>query len=319
MQPSAQGLQPASGFERLLRAEQNRRGLSLPAWCFLELGPPIDSANLTQAHWQAMQRAIVTAVDEQGCSGVLVLHGTDTLAYSAAALTFIVQDLPVPVVLTGSMKPAAQAGSDAWDNLFGALQRLATGAAKGVQLYFNGVLLHGARASKSKSEAFDAFAASARPALKRASAKSLAALHYRVPRRSVQLAVLPVYPGLSADTLRALLANGCEALLLECYGSGTGPADNPEIMQILREAQQRGVLLAAISQCPAGAIDFGVYAAGSALAQIGLCDGGSLSREAALGKLYSLLGCSLPIDQARQLFSQELCGEFGGLVERFVS
>lgn len=309
MLPSAQGLQPATGFEQHLRDEQAKQGLKLPAWRFVELSPPIDSANLTQAHWQAMHRAIVEAVDKQGVSAVLLLHGTDTLAYSAAALSFMLMDVPVPVVLTGSMKPAAEAGSDAWGNLFGALQAIVRGAARGVQLYFNGKLLPGVRASKLSSEALDAFAASCRPKSGELAVQAPAALHYRVPRRSVKLAVLPFYPGLAPSTLRAVLSDDCEALLLECYGSGTGPADNPQIIQLLDQAQQRGVLLAAISQCPAGAINFGVYAAGSALAQIGVCDGAGMSREAALGKLFSLLGVDLPIDQARQMFSQNWLGE----------
>lgn len=310
MQMSAAGLAPASGFEARLRAEQAAHPeRPAPAWQFAELLPPLDSANMTQANWLAMRDAIVHAVDEDGCDAVLLLHGTDTLAYSAAALSFLLLGLGVPVVLTGSMQPAGVPGSDAWPNLFGALALLARGVAPGVHLYFHAQLLHGARASKLKSEAFDAFQDTRRPRHGQAVEALPGALHYRQPRRPVALAVQPLFPGLSATQLRALLASGAEALLLECYGSGTGPSDNPEILAALLEAHARGVVLAAISQCAQGHVEFGVYAAGSTLAQTGLVSGGGMSREAALGKLFSLLGAGLAQAEVERLFAIDLCGE----------
>ena len=113
MQASADGLAPASGFEARLRAQQAlEQGRQLPNWVFRELLPPIDSANMRQANWLAMVAAIRQAVEQDGCDAVLVLHGTDTLAYSAAALSFLLLGLPVPVLLTGSMQPAGVPGSE---------------------------------------------------------------------------------------------------------------------------------------------------------------------------------------------------------------
>src|SRR5690606_15596678 len=238
MEMSEAGLTPASGFEARLRAEQALHPeRPAPAWQFRELSPPIDSANMRQANWLAMRDAIVQAVDEDGFDAVLLLHGTDTLAYSAAALSFLLLGLQAPVVLTGSMLPAGAAGSDAWPNLFGALAALHQGCLQGVHLYFDGQLLHGARASKLKSEAFDAFAGMARPRHAARAEELPAALHYRQPRREVSLAVLPLFPGLSAEQLRAGLS-GVHGALLECYGSGTGPSDDAEFLAVLREARQ---------------------------------------------------------------------------------
>ena len=310
MQMSASGLIPASGFEARLRAEQAAHPeRPAPDWLFQELLPPLDSANMTQANWLSMRDAIVAGVDQQGCDAVLLLHGTDTLAYSAAALSFVLLGLPVPVILTGSMQPAGVANGDAWPNLFGALALLTSGVAPGVHLYFNGSLLHGARASKLQSEAFAAFAESPRPRHGERLAELPAALHYRQPRRPVSLAVQPLFPGLGAAQLRAVLDSGVEALLLECYGSGTGPADNAELLAALEQAHARGVVLAAISQCPQGHVEFGVYAASSQLASVGLVSGGGMSREAALGKLFSLLGAGLPTAEVERLFALDLCGE----------
>jgi L-asparaginase len=310
MQTSADGLVPATGFEARLRAEQAARPEHpVPAWVFRELLPPIDSANMNQGHWLAMRDAIVAAVTEDGCDAVLLLHGTDTLAYSAAALSFLLLGLDLPVVLTGSMQPAGVEGSDAWDNLFGALAALAGGIAPGVHLYFHGRLLHGARVSKRKSEAFDAFAEVARPRHGQKAAELPAALAWRQARRPVNVAVLPLFPGIQAVHVQALLASGVQALLLECYGSGTGPADDEALITALREAHARGVVLGAISQCAEGHIEFGVYAAGSQLAATGLVSGGGMTREAALTKLFALLGAGLTPAEVEHWFALDLCGE----------
>lgn len=310
MQMSAAGLAPASGFEARLRAEQTAHPeRPAPHWVFAELLPPLDSANMTQAHWLAMRDAIVAGVEEQGCDAVLLLHGTDTLAYSAAALSFLLLGLNVPVILTGSMQPAGVVDGDAWPNLFGALALLAAGVTPGVWLFFNGQLLHGARVSKLRSEAFDAFAVQPRHRVGERAASLPATLGYRVHRQPVNIAVLPLYPGVLASHADALLNTGTQALLLECYGVGTGPSDNAQLLAVLKAAHERGVVLAAISQCPQGHVEFGVYAAGSALLSTGLISAGGMTREAALGKLFGLLGAGLNQRDVEQWFALDLCGE----------
>lgn len=123
MLQTPQGLAPAGGFEARMRDHLQSLGDAPDLrWRFAELQPPLDSANMTQGNWLAMRDAIVAALDA-GHDGVLLLHGTDTLAYSAAALSFLLLDLPIPVLLTGSMLPAGAPGSDAWDNLVGATSR----------------------------------------------------------------------------------------------------------------------------------------------------------------------------------------------------
>jgi len=263
---------------------------------------------MQQHNWLAMRDAIVTAVDA-GHDGVLVLHGTDSLAYSAAALSFLLLGLPVPVLLTGSMLPAGAPGSDAWDNLCGALRQFEQGLEDGVQLYFHGQLLHGCRASKLRSEAFDAFAALPRPREGSRASEMPEALGYRQQRQSVNLAVMPVYPGLQAEHLRGVLDTGVQGLVLECYGSGTGPSDDQALLDVLRAARQRGVMLVAISQCPQGSVVFDTYAAGNRLRAAGLVSGGGMTREAALGKLFGLLGAGLDVEAAEQWFALDLCGE----------
>jgi L-asparaginase len=309
MQMSAAGLAPASGFEARLRAQQALETRQLPEWTFRELLPPIDSANMNQHNWLAMVAAIRSGIEQDGCDGVLLLHGTDTLAYSAAALSFLLLGLGVPVVLSGSMLPAGAEGSDAWGNLFGAMHALQAGISPGVHLYFNGELLHGARVSKLRSDAFDAFHVLPRQRQSARAESIPASIDYRQARQPVNLAVLPFYPGIQAGHLSALLDSGVQGLLLECYGSGTGPADDGELLGVLKAAHERGVVMAAISQCPHGHVEFGVYAAGSQLASAGLISAGGMTREAALGKLFALLGAGLNQAEVEHWFALDLCGE----------
>jgi L-asparaginase len=122
MQASANGLAPASGFEARMREYlHSQPELVVPQWRFREMSPLIDSANMTPAYWQQLREAVVDAVDVQGCDSVLILHGTDTLAYSAAAMSFQLLGLHARVCFTGSMLPAGVTDSDAWENLSGAL------------------------------------------------------------------------------------------------------------------------------------------------------------------------------------------------------
>lgn len=294
MQMSADGLAPASGFEARMRTQQASENASeLPQWSFRELLPLIDSANMNPGHWLALRDEIVTAVEAHGHDAVLVLHGTDTLAYSAAALSFLLLGLDVPVVLTGAMQPAGVAGGDAWPNLFGAMRALHRGVAPGVHLYFDGQLLHGARCSKLRSDAFDAF--QVLPRQRQAEHVGISALiDYRQARERVNLAVLPLHPALQASHLSALIDGGVKGVPL---------------MAVLRDAHARGVVLAAISQCPQGHVQFGVYAAGSRLAEVGLVSCGGMTREAALGKLFALLGAGLTQAEVEHWLARDLCGE----------
>ncbi|WP_248748410.1 asparaginase [Pseudomonas sp. MWU15-20650] len=306
MQASANGLAPASGFEARMR--EQLADLAVPAWRFREMSPLIDSANMTPAYWQRLRVAVVEAMDE-GCDAVLILHGTDTLAYSAAAMSFQLLGLPAPVVFTGSMLPAGVPDSDAWENVSGALQALGKGLAPGVQLYFHGALMAPTRCAKIRSFGRHPFAALQRNGGV-AKAESLpAALDYRQPKALANVGVLPLVPGIDAGQLDALINGGVQALVLECFGSGTGPSDNPAFLASLQRAHELGVVVVAITQCHEGGVELDVYEAGSRLRGVGVLSGGGMTREAAFGKLQALLGAGLTINEVRRLVELDLCGE----------
>ncbi|QJI18392.1 MULTISPECIES: asparaginase [unclassified Pseudomonas] len=306
MQASANGLAPASGFEARMREQLAH--LPAPAWRFREMAPLIDSANMTPAYWQRLRSAVVEAVDE-GCDAVLILHGTDTLAYSAAAMSFQLLGLPAPVVFTGSMLPAGVPDSDAWENVSGALAALGEGLAPGVHLYFHGALMAPTRCAKIRSFGRHPFAALQRNGGVAKAQALPAALDYRQPKALANVGVLPLVPGIDAGQLDALVDSGIQALVLECFGSGTGPSDNPAFLASLQRAQDRHVVVVAITQCHEGGVELDVYEAGSRLRGVGVLSGGGMTREAVFGKLQALLGAGLSNDEVRRLVELDLCGE----------
>ena len=310
MQASVNGLAPASGFEaRMGDYLASQPQLQVPEWLFREMSPLIDSANMTPAYWLRLRTAIIEAIEQDGCDSVLVLHGTDTLAYSAAAMCFQLLGLPAPVVFTGSMLPAGVTDSDAWENISGALTALAQGQPHGVQLYFHGELLAPTRCAKVRSFGRNPFVA-----LKRNGGVTKAdalpkALAYNQPQREANVGVLPLVPGIGAAQLDGLLASGIQALVLECFGSGTGPSDNPTFLASLQRAQENDIVVVAITQCHEGGVELDVYEAGSRLRGAGVLSGGGMTREAAFGKLHALLGSGLALADVRRLVELDVCGE----------
>ncbi|KPY43134.1 L-asparaginase I [Pseudomonas syringae pv. ribicola] len=283
--------------------------LVVPQWRFREMSPLIDSANMTPAYWLRLREAVIEAVDTEGCDAVLVLHGTDTLAYSAAALGFQLLGLDAPVVFTGSMLPAGVPDSDAWENVNGALLALGNGLAPGVHLYFHGELMDPTRCAKIRSFGRNPFAPLQRSRGGHAAVSLPDALDYRQPRTMASVAVLPLFPGIGAAQLNGLIDSGIQGLVLECFGNGTGPSDDPQFIASLEDARARGICVIAITQCHEGGVELDVYEAGSRLRGAGVLSGGGMTREAALGKLHALLGADLTTEEVRRLVELDLCGE----------
>jgi L-asparaginase len=213
------------------------------------------------------------------------------------------------VCFTGSMLPAGVTDSDAWENLGGALVALGQGLAPGVHLYFHGELLAPTRCAKVRSFGRHPFKRLERQGGAAKASSIPSQLSYNQPRQQAQVAVLPLFPGISADVVDGLLASGIQGLVLECYGSGTGPSDNPQFLASLGRARDNGVVVVAVTQCHEGGVELDVYEAGSRLRGVGVLSGGGMTREAAFGKLHGLLGAGLAVDEVRRLVELDLCGE----------
>ncbi|MCM5703042.1 asparaginase [Larsenimonas salina] len=311
MREGPNGLAPADGLDRLAQNHQAQStwATPLPAWSFHALAPLIDSANMTPTHWRRVIEA-VRASARAGASGVVVLHGTDTLAYSAAALSFWLKDIDLPVIITGSMWPAGVEGGDAWPNFFGSLQALER-APNGVSLFFHETLMPATRTRKVKSHGWQAFQAVpyADDQVK-AQARTQVPVTCELPETMPKVGVFPLYPGVDPALLESMLDTGLDAVVLECFGSGTGPSENGAFMAALKRAHAEGVLVVAISQCAQGGVALATYEAGQVLQDVGVLSGGDMTREAAYAKLHFVLAQrNLSAFEQAELIDMNVCGE----------
>ena len=248
----------------------------------------LDSTNIAPCHWQIIARRIAecrTAYD-----GFIVTHGTDTMAYTAAALYYMLEGIDRPVMLTGSQRPLGLAGSDAESNL-----RLAYEAAcstfAGVCLAFGGRLIHGNAAKKMYSLADDAFRSIGRAEIDLTAPSAPSApfrLHDALDER---VAVIRLYPGMKPITIDAHIASGYRGIILEGYGCGSVPGDDAEesFLPTLDRARTRACTIVLTTQCIYDGADISHYEVGIRAAELGALSGGTLPIEALYARLMSLL------------------------------
>ena len=255
-----------------------------------------DRANVQPGHWEAIAGAIEAAIDAY--DGFVVIHGTDTMAYTAAALSYVLVNLPKPVILTGAQRPIASIRTDAKTNLVNALA-LATQDVPEVGLFFNHRLLRGNRARKVSIDDFDAFASPNYPAL--ATVGLHVEIHeehlrkpaglFRVQRGfSDKVLILRLFPGLRPEHLAPLLDGEAVAFVFEAYGAGTVPVAERSLIPFIAEATGRGKLVALCSQAAAGRVEPELYEAGRRALEAGALSCADMTPEAAAVKLMFLLG-----------------------------
>lgn len=320
MEPSPEGYRPMPDFAGQLQSLlQAQAGVELPALDVVALDQPIDSANLSPLHWQRMAEPLMARWPAY--DGFVLLHGTDTMAWSASALSFMLQGLDKPVIFTGSQIPLLQPRSDAPAHLQAAIMLAAHQPVREVGLCFGRHLWRGNRSSKLHSQALDAFGSPGYPALADLNIQLQVhhqhLLHPSPPPRFIvpafdpqAVAVLHLYPGVSGAVVDALLGCGhVRGLVLRSYGVGNAPEADRGFMKALNRASQRGVVVLNTTQCLAGGVEQGAYATGSALTQVGVVPGSDLTLEAAFAKLHVLLGTETDPDRVRQRLVQPICGE----------
>ncbi len=317
MVDTAEGSAPAANaLQPYLDAIVSASPEELPSIGFAEFDPPIDSSNATPDTWCRIARTIFEHRDEY--DGFVVLHGTDTMAYTASALSFLLPSFGKPVVVTGSQIPIARARSDGRQNLTGALQVAARSDVPEVTLLFGEVLLRGNRATKIDASGLDAFDSPRFPPLAEIGVEiAVNRALVRLPQSDPELlcgqlghvAEVRLFPGFSASILANLCRPPLQGLVIEAYGAGNGPSDDVEFLAAIEAATSQGIVVVVVTQCLRGSVMPGAYATGSALMRAGAVPGFDMTSEAALTKLAVLLGQGHDSATVAELMQQDLAGE----------
>ena len=286
---------------------------------------PIDSSNASPELWVRLAEKIAENYDK--FDGFVVLHGTDTMSYSASALSFMLHNVAKPVVFTGSQIPIGVLRTDGRENLVTAIEFASAKDSKGrarvpgVSLYFQNRLFRGNRTTKQSAEELSAFASNNYPPL----AEVGVSIQYNDPYISrpkagapfgIQtalerdVAIIKIFPGLTESVLRAMLSSGVKGVVLETYGAGNAPTKE-WFIGTLKEAIAKGISVVNVTQCSNGEVNMDIYETGVALQRIGVISGRDMTTEAAVTKMMYVLAQESTPAGRRRLLKKSICGEFG--------
>uniref|UniRef100_A0A672FWP3 asparaginase n=1 Tax=Salarias fasciatus TaxID=181472 RepID=A0A672FWP3_SALFA len=283
-----------------------------------DYSPLLDSSNMTPEDWARIGKDIEKNYEDY--EGFVILHGTDTMAYTASALSFMCENLGKPIVLTGSQVPIYELRNDGRDNLLGALLIAGQFGVPEVCLYFYNKLYRGNRTTKFDSGSFDAFSSPNLAPL--ATSEADVTINWDIVWRDTSMdkfrvstemnrnvGLLRLFPGITAATVKAFLQEPMEGVVLETFGSGNAPDNQPDLLVELKAATDRGVIIVNCTQCLRGTVSMS-YATGKVLMDAGLISGGDMTPEASLSKLsYVLAKTGLDRDAQKKMMVENLRGE----------
>lgn len=319
---TSSGYAPAPGFlqQQMERMPELKSDL-MPDFTVHEYEPLMDSSNMTPDDWVRIAQDIDAHYDAY--DGFIVLHGTDTMAYTASALSFMLHNLGKTVIVTGSQIPLVEIRNDARLNLINSLLIASRHTIPEVSLFFHSTLLRGNRTRKVNATGFDAFASPNFPPLGMVGVDITVNWDLILGRPGNKLHVsrispmpdvgqIRLFPGISVKVMQNFLQPPIQGLILETYGTGNAPDKDTGFLEVLRAATERGVVLVSCTQCLQGMVNLDEYATGSALKNAGVISGFDMTPEAALTKLFYLLSLGLTPDQVRTFMQCSLHGELTG-------
>lgn len=290
---------------------------NIPLFTIKEYSPLLDSSNMQPQDWVAIAQDIQTHYDDY--DAFIVLHGTDTMAYTGSVLSFMLEGLGKPIICTGAQIPMSELRNDAFKHVLDSLILLQTLTIPEVCIYFDNVLLRANRTTKVDAVGMHAFDSPNFPSLAKFGTQLDIKQHLIRPTPSQPLrlqlikkpmiAALHLFPGMSHDIVAAILSQPIDGLILSTYGAGNAPNNNPALLQVLSQANARGVVIVNVTQCAKGSVDMGSYETGNTLAQCGVISGMDMTLEAALTKLYYLFSQDCSIDNIKQQIGMNLRGE----------
>lgn len=318
MKKTESGYTPAPGFLKEALAEiPDLTHPDFPRWDLVEMLPLLDSSNMSVDEWNRIGAVIYENYEKY--SGFVILHGTDTMAYTASALSFILEGLDKPVILTGSQIPLSELRSDGRDNLITSIIIASEGVACEVCLYFSGRLLRGNRSMKMSADGLVAFDSPGYPHLAEVGISikynTSAILNKRTggvkynPFNKVPIGVLKVFPGIQFGLFEEIMTEKLSGIVLETFGAGNIPMGNGALLPIISKAFDSGAVITVCSQCPSGTVTLGAYETSSKLKTAGAVGGKDMTTEAAVAKLYHLFSLGISKEEIKRLMEKNIAGE----------
>lgn len=289
----------------------------MPLWDYIELDNLLDSSDISAPEWNLIAQTIYDKYDDY--CGFVILHGTDTMSYTASALSFILRGLDKPIVLTGSQIPLDEIRSDARDNLITSVIIAAQGVVKEVCLCFGGKLLRGNRSTKISADNLLAFDSPNYPHLAEIGISikyNLDAIKTPVDASPVlckfsqfPIGVLKIFPGMQFGLFENIITDKLSAVVIETFGTGNIPRSGDDLLPILKKAFATNTIITVCSQCLAGTVSLGAYQASSPLKKAGAVCGKDMTTEAAVTKLYYLFSRGYETQKIKDLMEIDLEGE----------